>query len=204
MNPTVAASPISATPSAVGSAPANSRAPGDQLSFRTRRHAEAVILTAYGQADAYTLRLWRDEVREAVEEAARTDCAVIVDAGRLEFLSLCTVEALARDARQYRRNGTEVCLVTTDLHIACLAAGDSRTADLPVRSTVVSALTAIYLRKRTTHATSRPSPYRVPQIIPDQYGTPHSGRTHFLPGETIPGHGDLPPTVTATPLPSHR
>lgn len=156
MNQTDAPSPIS---SSVASASTNSRTPGSRLSFRTRRRGEAVILSAHGEADAYTLPIWRDKVRQVAEDAARTNCAVIIDASRLEFLSLGTVAALAQDARQYRRNGTESCLVTTDLHIACLAASDPRTADLPIRSTVVSALTAIHLRKRAKHATSRPAPY---------------------------------------------
>lgn len=203
MKPTVAASPTAPAPSAAA-ASANSRTPADQLSFRTRRRGEAVIVSARGEADAFTLPLWRDKVREAVEEAARADCAVIIDAGRLDFLSLRTLAALARDARQYRRNGTEICLVTTDLNIARLAAGDPRTADLPVRSTVVSALTAIHLHRRATHATNRPCPHHTPQITPDQRGTPHTRRAHYLAGETVPGHGDLPPTVTATPLPGHR
>ncbi|MET8800720.1 STAS domain-containing protein [Nocardia sp. NPDC004568] len=203
MKPTVADSPISSAHSAAA-ASANSRDPGDQLSFRTRRRGEAVIVSARGEADAFTLPLWREKVREAVEQAAHANCAVIVDAGRLDFLSLRTVAALARDARRYRRNGTEVCLVTTDLRIARLAAGDPRTADLPVRSTVVSALTAIHLRKRATHATSRPRPHHIPQITPEQNGASHRGRPHYLAGEAIPGRGGLPPTVTATPLPRHR
>ncbi|NKY59049.1 STAS domain-containing protein [Nocardia flavorosea] len=201
MNPTVDDSPI---PSTSASTPANSRLPGDQLSFRTRHRGEAVILSARGRADAATVPLWRTEVREAVEEAVRTGSAVIIDAGGLEFLSRHTVAALARDARRYRQNGTEIVLVTTDLGIAHLAAGDARTVDLPVRSTVVSALTAIRLRKRATYATSRPSPHRTPQITPEQHGAPHSGRTHYLPGEIIPGRGDLRPTVVATPLPRLR
>ncbi|MEU4312183.1 STAS domain-containing protein [Nocardia sp. NPDC024068] len=195
--------PTASAPSAA-SVSANPRTPGDQLSFRTRRRGEAVILSARGEADAFTLPLWREEVREAVEAATRAHCAVIIDASRLGFLSLRTVAALARDARQYRRNGVEVCLVTTDLHIARLAAGDPRTADLAVRSTVVSALTAIHLRKRTTYATGGPRPHGTPQITPDQRGAPDRGRTRYLPGETIPGHGGLPPIVTATPLPSRR
>lgn len=199
MNPTAATAPRSTTASAPT---ATSRTPREQLSFRTRRRGGAVILSARGEADAFTLPLWRDIIGNAAEEAARTGGAVIVDTCRLDFLSLRTVAALAEDARRYRHHGADIYLVTTDLHIARLAARDQQTTDLPVRSTVVSALTAIRLRKPTAHTTGRPSPYHPPQITPEHRGTTYSGRTHYLAGEMIPGRGNLPPTVTAAPLPN--
>ncbi|WP_280369585.1 STAS domain-containing protein [Nocardia wallacei] len=138
------------------------RSPEDQLFFRLRRRGDIVVLSVRGEADAYTLALWRQRVREAAETARAAGGALIVDATTLDFMSLRTLAALAEDAAAYHREGVELCLVTTNLRIARLACSDSRTARLTIRSTVVSALTAFELRRRPGLATARP--YRAPQI----------------------------------------
>lgn len=105
-------------------------------------------MSARGEADAFTLSLWRQKVREAADAAAAACGALIIDATRLDFLSLRTLAALAEDADTYLRDGIEICLVTMDLRIARLACCDTRTARLPIRSTVVAALTTLQLHKR--------------------------------------------------------
>ncbi|WP_040795907.1 hypothetical protein [Nocardia higoensis] len=127
----------------VNSATAPSRSPDHRLISRTRHRSGVVILSVRGQADAFTLPLWRQMVREAADAAAKAGGALIVDAGRLDFLSLRTLGDLVEDAGAFLREGVRTCLVTTDRRIARLLADDPRTAPLIVRSTVVSAHTAL-------------------------------------------------------------
>lgn len=196
--------PVASPISSASSTPEVSRAPDGRLSFRARRRGDVIILSARGEADAFTLPLWQQKVREAAEEAAAIGGAVVIDAARLDFLSLCTLDAVARDAHRYRRNGIEICLVTTDLNIARLAADDIRTAHLLIRSTVVSALTAITLRRQATSSTGRACPLQAPWITPDEGRAANSGRVHYRAGETISGPGVLPQTVAAASLPGRR
>ncbi|WP_280502764.1 STAS domain-containing protein [Nocardia farcinica] len=139
----------------VNSAMASAGTPETRLVFRTRHQHDVVVLSVRGQADAFTLSLWRQRVREAAEAAAKAGGALIVDIGRIDFCSLRTIGALVEDAGAFQRDGVRTCLVTTDLRIARLLAGDSRTAPLIVRSTVVSAYTAL-------GSTSRPAEPAVP------------------------------------------
>jgi anti-anti-sigma factor len=170
MNPNTGFSPVSSVLSL--STPA--RSPDDQLAFRIRRRGDIVVASVRGEADAFTLALWRQKVREAVDAAAAACGALIIDATRLDFLSLRTLASLAEDAETYQRDGIEICLVTPDLRLARLAGGDSRTASLFVRSTVVGALTALQLRRQTASSTMssrlRPTPRNTldePEIEPD-------------------------------------
>lgn len=189
MKPTVASSSFSsASPVSPG------RSPGDQLIFRTRCHGEVVVLAVRGQADAFTLPLWRQQVRHAAEAVAVA--GLIIDATRLEFLSLRTLAAVADDAHRYRHDGVEVCLVTPDLRIARLAACDPRTVHLQVRSTVVSAMTAIQLNRRTTSATGRRHTDRTPRITPDEPKSVPNGRAHHRAGQTVTFRGRPPDTAT--------
>lgn len=149
------------------------RSPGQQLLFRVRRRGEIIVLSVRGQADAYTLPLWRQEVGTAVETAAAGRGALIVDTTRLEFLSLRTLAALAEDAARYRRDGVEICLVTPNPRIARLAGGDPRIVALPVCTTVVGALTSLQLHRQTERRPARPQPYRTPQITREEPATEH-------------------------------
>ncbi|MEU4314928.1 STAS domain-containing protein [Nocardia sp. NPDC024068] len=159
------------------------RSPEEQLVFRTRWRGEVVVLSVRGQADAFTLPLWRRQVRQAAEAAA--GAGLIIDATRLEFLSLRTLAAVADDAHRYRADGLEVCLVATDLRTARLAAADPRTAHLQVRSTVVSAMTAIQLNRRTLSAAGRHRTNRTPRIAPDEPKAVPNGRAHYRAGQTV-------------------
>ncbi|MGI5218109.1 STAS domain-containing protein [Nocardia sp. CA-290969] len=150
------------------SAPSGRRSPDQQLAFRLRRRGDIVVLAARGEADAFTLPLWRREVRKAVDAAAAESGALIVDTTRLDFLSLRTLATLAEDAHTYRENGVAICLVAPDPRIARIAAADPRTARLPVRSTVVSALTALHPHRRTARHSTKREPYRTPQITPPE------------------------------------
>ncbi|MET8795956.1 STAS domain-containing protein [Nocardia sp. NPDC004568] len=136
------------------SASAPWRSPRDQLSFRVRRRGDVVLLAVRGQADAFTLALWRQQVRAAADTVTTSRGALVVDATRLDFLSVRSLAALSEAAREYRRDGIEIFLVTAELAIARIARADTRTARLPVRSTVVSALTAVHLRDRTPEVVS--------------------------------------------------
>ncbi|MEV0108238.1 STAS domain-containing protein [Nocardia sp. NPDC050799] len=180
--------------------PPPSRSPGDQLIFRTLRRGEIVVLAVRGEADAFTLALWRRKVREAVDTATTGCGALIVDAARLGFLSLRTLEALAVDAEQYRRDGVEVCLVTGDPRIARFAGTDPRTASLPIRSTVVAAVTA--LRPRSETATPGPGRFRAPLITRDEPGI---DRPAYFAGEIVAGSAaGIPGAVIGTALPRRR
>lgn len=196
MNPNTGSSPLfSSTPS---------RSPDAQLIFRIRRRGDIVVASARGEADAFTLALWRQKVREAVDAAAAACGALIIDATRLDFLSLRTLASLAEDADVYLRDGIEICLVTTDLRLARLACGDTRTARLSVRSTVVGALTALQLHKQTAPSIIRPLPYRTPQTTPDRPGIERDGHVHYLARRNQPGHPDDPPdTMNLTSLPHY-
>ncbi len=177
------------------------RSPGDRLVFRMRFRGGHVILAARGHADAFTLPLWREQVGQAAEVAAGEGGALVVDASRLEFLSLRTLATTAEDARHYRSEGVEVCLVSPDPEIARLAAGDSRTAHLPVRSTVVSALTAIQLRRQTTPRPGR-RPARAPEIVPDVARSGQQRRVHArAAGDSVVGGDEFPGAVAPGPVP---
>ncbi|MET8799440.1 STAS domain-containing protein [Nocardia sp. NPDC004568] len=189
----------SAAPVALTS-PSPSRSPGDQLVFRTLRRGDIVVLAVRGEADAFTLPLWRQKVREAVETASAGGGALIVDAGRLGFLSLRTLAALAADAAAYRRDGVQVCLVTGDARLARLAGADSRTASLPIRSTVVAAVTALSRRPETT-AGGGPGRFRTPIVTRDEPGI---DRPAYRAGEIVAGHAGLPDTVIGTAMPRRR
>ncbi|WP_067855833.1 STAS domain-containing protein [Nocardia shimofusensis] len=141
----------------VNSATAPAESPDHRLTFRTRHRGDVVILSIRGQADAFTLSLWRQTVREAAGTAAKAGGALIIDAGRLDFLSLRTLGALVEDAGRFSRDGVRTCLVTTDLRIARLLAADPATAPLTVRSTVVSAHTAL----------ESPTRSAAPAVLPD-------------------------------------
>ncbi|MGW5751191.1 STAS domain-containing protein [Nocardia rhamnosiphila] len=130
------------------------RLPRDQLSFRIRRRGEIVLLAVRGQADAFTLALWRQQVRAAADTVTASKGALVVDATRLDFLSVRSLAVLSDEAHEYRRDGIEIFLVTAEPAIARIARADTRTALLPVRSTVVSALTAVHLRDRTPEVVS--------------------------------------------------
>lgn len=183
----------------------SARAPGDQLSFHIRRRGETVVLGVRGEADAFTLALWRQRVREAADMAADAGGALIVDAGRLGFLSLRTLAALAADSAGYLRDGVRTCLVIDAPRIARLAGADPRTAALPIRSTVVGALTALNLPRRTTGAPMVTGQYRTSWIAPDVPATGHTGPTPHLVAEPAPESAACPPrTGAGTGVPHHR
>ncbi|MBF6170973.1 hypothetical protein [Nocardia blacklockiae] len=146
--------PIASSHSHFSAGPA--RSPGDQLSCRLLRRGDVVLLATSGEADAFTLPLWRRQVRTAVVAAKSAGGAVIVDATELRFLSLRTLTALAEDAADALREGVEICLVTRRSRLARLACGDPRTARLSIRSTVDGALAALRLRDRPGRPRSTP------------------------------------------------
>lgn len=148
----------------VQSATASAMSPDHRLVFRTRHQNNVVVLSVRGQADAFTLPLWRQAVREAADAAAEAGGALIVDAGRLDFCSLRTLGALVEDAGTFLREGVRTCLVTADRRIARLLSDDSRTAPLIVRSTVVSAHTALEPSVRPAPADDSTAP--VGHIVP--------------------------------------
>lgn len=187
----------SAVPS-VPAAPRPSRTPDDQLAFRTLRRGEIVVLAVRGEADAFTLPLWRRKVREAAESTGTGCGALIIDATRLGFLSLRTLEALAADAAAYRRDGVEICLVTGTPSLVRLAGTDPRTASLPIRSTVVAAVTVL----RPEPAAAGPGRFRAPLITRDEPGI---DRPAYLAGEIVPGYtAGIPDTVIGSAMPRRR
>ncbi|MGW4066935.1 STAS domain-containing protein [Nocardia grenadensis] len=168
------------------SASAPRRSPCDQLSFRVHRRGDIVILAVRGQADAFTLPLWRQQVRVAAETVNGPRGALIVDTTRLDFLSVRSLAALSDEAQEFRRKGIEILLVTAVPALARIARADTRTALLPVCSTVVSALTAVHLPRRT------------PQVVSGQSG---KERMRAPAGPGVTDRSKLPDAVTAVPAP---
>lgn len=184
----------------VPASPPSSRSPGDQLTFRRLRRGDVAVLAVRGEADAFTLPLWRQKVREAVDHATTGGGALIIDTTRLRFLSLRTLEALAADAAGYRRDGVEICLVTGNPRLVRLAGTDPRTASLPIRSTVVAAVTV--LRPRPETAVRKPRRVRASLITRDE---PGGHRPAYPAGDIVPGHETgFPGTVSGTAVPRHR
>ncbi|MGW0177944.1 hypothetical protein [Nocardia sp. NPDC003345] len=174
----------------VSGSAAPSRSPGSQLTFRLRLRGDTVVLAVRGAADAFTLPLWRQKLRETAEAIPATGGALIVDAGRLEFLSLRTLAALAADAEYFARSGVRICLVTGDRRMGRFATRDPRTATLPIRSTVVAAQTLLKPSRRgAPPPDSRPRP-RIPQITADESGNTGTRPPHYLAGQTIAAPGD--------------
>lgn len=196
MNPHVSTAPVSSTPSSRR----YMRSPDQQLAFRIRRRGDIIVLSARGEADAYTLPLWRQQVREAIEAARTARGALIVDCTRLDFLSLRTLAALAEDARRCRGDGVEICLVTSDLRLVRIAGADRRFAHLAVRSTVVGALTVFELRKRNTPSVVRPPRYQPPRILPEEPESEPEVRLRLLSGGNAPGPRDFQDPQRPAPL----
>ncbi|MEV3960691.1 STAS domain-containing protein [Nocardia sp. NPDC050193] len=125
---------------------------------------------------------WRQQVRAAADTVTGPRGALVVDATRLDFLSVRSLAALSDEAQRYRRGGVEILLVTAEPALARIARADTRTALLPVCSTVVSALTAVHLR------------YQAPELAS---GEPEKERTRDLVDPDVTGRSDLPDAVPA-------
>ncbi|MGK8464571.1 STAS domain-containing protein [Nocardia cyriacigeorgica] len=122
--------------------------PKDRLVCCRRSRGRSVVLSVRGEADAFTLPVWRQEIAEAAEDARAKGGGLIVDTTRLNFLSWRTLATLAEDAERFGREGVPVCLVNTSSTVFRLAGADARVARLPIHSTVVSALTRLELGRR--------------------------------------------------------
>ncbi|MGW5381022.1 hypothetical protein [Nocardia sp. NPDC003963] len=177
------------------------RSPEDRLTFRVQRRGDVILLGVRGEADAFTLPLWRQRVGDAADAAADANAALIIDAARLDFLSLRTLAALAEDSAGHRRNGVRICLVIENARLARLADTDPRTAGLPIRSTVVGALTTLQLAERT--ANTRPSlpDSRTPWITREEPARTAERAAHYRAGQVIAGHGDFADAVAAATMP---
>ncbi|MEV0104867.1 hypothetical protein AB0H42_00790 [Nocardia sp. NPDC050799] len=148
-----------------------SRDPGVQLSFRTHRRGDFVVLSARGEADAFTLPWWRHSVRAAAEVAATAGGVLIIDATRLDFLSLRTLAAVAWDADRYRRVGVQICLVSSDSRLTRLAGRHQQTARLLMCSSIVSAFSVLQLHKR-----AEPRSYPLPAVAAETEHDHHPAR----------------------------
>ncbi|WP_459547680.1 STAS domain-containing protein [Nocardia sp. X0981] len=141
------------------------RSPDGQLTFQSRKHGDIVVLAMRGEADAFTLPLWRRQIREAAGEAAATGGALLIDTTRLDFLSLGTLAALAEDADAWLRDGVVICLVTWDSRVPRFAGADTRTERLLVHSTVSAGLTALQRSARPPSPATRPGPYEMAGVL---------------------------------------
>ncbi|TLG05374.1 hypothetical protein FEK35_19655 [Nocardia cyriacigeorgica] len=149
--------------------------PKDRLVCCRRSRGRSVVLSVRGEADAFTLAVWRQEIAEAAEDARAKGGGLIVDTTRLNFLSWRTLAALAEDAARFGRDGVPVCLVSTSSTVFRLAAVDPRVARLPIHSTVVSALTRLELGRRGA---------------PPQRGTGHQQTRTVVADPATNGHED--------------
>ncbi len=133
--------------------------PRTRLFSRLRRQGPAVVMSARGVADGFTLQTWARDLREAMECAETSSCGLVVDTTKLEFMSWRALYLLAQDAAACRSRGVAVRLVSTNSTIAKIAPIDPVTARLPIHSTMVSALTALRLHplppRRADSATRR-------------------------------------------------
>jgi len=91
-------------------APEGATTANRRLFSRLRRRGPALVLSPRGAADAYTLDLWRCAVREAVDTAAASACALIVDTSRIDFLSCRALVVLAEEAGRAAERGVPVSL----------------------------------------------------------------------------------------------
>ncbi|NUS94828.1 MAG: hypothetical protein HOQ36_20855 [Nocardia sp.] len=180
------------------------RSPEERLTFRVRRRNDVVVLVVRGEADAFTLPLWRQRIGDAAAAAADVGAALIVDAGRLDFLSLRALAALAEDSAAHLRNGIRICLVIDNIRIARLADTDPRTAGLPIRSTVVGALTTLQLSERTADTVPSVPASRTPWITPDVPARTAERRAQYRAGQVIAGHDDATDAVAAATMPRAR
>ncbi|MGW5382782.1 STAS domain-containing protein [Nocardia sp. NPDC003963] len=125
---------------------------------------DIVVLSMRGEADAFTLPLWRQALREAAAAADAGRGALIIDTTRLDFLSLSTLAALAADTDGHIAEMGEICLVTPNPRIASICSCDAYTSRLPLRSTLTGALTLFEQNKRRRFPSGPSRRYRVPQI----------------------------------------
>ncbi|WP_157106585.1 hypothetical protein [Nocardia arthritidis] len=140
-------SPVEPRPYDRERAPASNKNvdPRTRLSSSLRRQGPAVVMSTRGTADAFTLTVWCQDIRRAIECAEASSCGLVVDTTKLDFLSCRALLALAREAVRSRGHATVVSLVSPSRTIARIASADPVIARLPVHSTVVSALTALRL-----------------------------------------------------------
>lgn len=167
MNPSSSPSLRSTTP--------RYRSPAGQLTFHLRCCGDTVVLAVRGEADAYTLPLWRRQVREAAGAAAAAGGALIIDTTRLDFLSLGTLAALAADADDWLRDGVVICLVTWDSRVTRFTSSDPRTERLLVHSTVAGALTALQPAEQPPSPLTRTGPHEVPRVFSEHSRLEHNG-----------------------------
>lgn len=108
-----------------------------RLSAVVRTRGPALVLSFRGEADSYTMPGWSERIRSAAESGAPI---VVIDTNCLSFLSWRALLTLAREAENYRSAGVHLCLVTQSRTITRIADLDSVTRQLPIHSTVVSAV----------------------------------------------------------------
>lgn len=159
------------------------RSPDEQLTFQLRKHGGTIVLVVRGEADAFTLPLWRRQVQEAAGTAAAAGGALLVDTTRLDFLSLGTLATLAEDADAWLREGVVICLVTWDSRVPRFAGADTRTERLLVHSTVSAALTALQRSARPLSPTTPPGPYDMAGVLEAH----RPGVRHHRTGDTHDG-----------------
>ncbi|MBF6447251.1 MULTISPECIES: STAS domain-containing protein [Nocardia] len=124
-------------PVAPAGEPGTSQVAEARLTAVVRTRGPALVLSFRGEADSYTMPGWSERIRSAAESGVRI---VVIDTSCLGFLSWRALLALAREAEHYRAAGVHLCLVTQSSTIMRIAALDSLTRQLPIHSTVVSAV----------------------------------------------------------------
>ncbi|MEU5761372.1 STAS domain-containing protein [Nocardia sp. NPDC047648] len=177
-------SPAEPRPSDLERAPASNKNadPRTRLSSSLRRQGPAVVMSTRGTADAFTLAVWCEDIRRAIECAEASSCGLVVDTTKLEFLSCRALLALAREAVRCRGHATAVSLVSPSPTIAKIASADPVIGRLPVHSTVVSALTSLRLHppRRALSRTARPTAPSKPGALGAAFR--NSGKTAMRPG----------------------
>lgn len=113
--------------------------PHSTLRATTDRCDGAVLIYAGGEIDACNERTWRHLVTEAANLVTPPG-PLVVDVTGLDFMGCCAFAVLAEQARQCRRRGIELRLVSRQPIVARIVDACGLSGMLPIYSTTDSAL----------------------------------------------------------------
>ncbi|MGV9676708.1 anti-sigma factor antagonist [Nocardia sp. NPDC003482] len=110
-----------------------------RLTASLESRAEAMILRAHGEVDAYTLPTWQRLLRAAADASPGR---LVVDTRNLGFLGYRAYVVLADEAVRSRGKGVTVCLVSTQAITRRILAATELNTQLAVYETIEAALAA--------------------------------------------------------------
>ena len=137
---------------------AQSHTPHSMLRTTIERCGSAVVLDAGGAVDTSNEQARQQLLGEAGAVIAAPG-PLVVDTNGLDFMALCTFEALARQADRCRRRSFGLRLVSRQPIVAGCVARGGLTARLPIYPSVDAALSAAQISPHhpATHAQHKPA-----------------------------------------------